>query len=99
MNDAKDKNNEAWHDLLAIDGIGESVADDVVSFVATYHDLIDNLRAAMDVRPYTQNKIDATSPLHGKRIVFTGTLTHMTRDEAKTRAQELGRAGLIIGLR
>ncbi|MBC6445106.1 MAG: NAD-dependent DNA ligase LigA [Alphaproteobacteria bacterium GM202ARS2] len=90
MAQAKDTNSDAWHDLLAIDGIGDSVANDTVSFVATYRTLIDNLSAVMQVRPYAQSKADSSSPLQGKRIVFTGTLQHMTRDEAKKRALELG---------
>lgn len=30
------------------------------------------------------------TPVSGKTVVFTGTLTHMTRSEAKARAERLG---------
>jgi DNA ligase (NAD+) len=35
-------------------------------------------------------EVAATSPLAGKTVVFTGTLAHMTRAEAKATAEALG---------
>jgi DNA ligase (NAD+) len=35
-------------------------------------------------------KVERGSPVSGKTVVFTGTLEHMTRSEAKARAERLG---------
>ena len=93
IRNAQDKNHEDWHNLLAIDGIGLSVASDIVAFVYRYDQLIEHLCHVMQIRPVAARVADKTAPLYGKRIVFTGTLERMSREEAKKRAQALG--GLV----
>ncbi len=87
---AQDHNGEAYQDLLNIDGIGASVAEDVLAFVHEDHnrDVLDDLDALLDIAAFEQPDTDST--LAGKTIVFTGTLEKMTRSESKARAEALG---------
>ena len=77
--------------LVAIDGIGASMATDIVEFFQEQHnlDIINRLLSQITVEDYIDTT-DYSSPLAGKTIVFTGTLNTMTRSEAKAKAQSLG---------
>ncbi len=82
---------EAWDSLLAIDGIGETMA---TSLVTAFHQQnerasIDRLVSHLNIEDVTVPSTDG-SPVAGKTIVFTGTLEKMTRSEAKARAEALG---------
>ena len=87
---AQDPDGDAYGELVNIDGIGPSVAGDVLAFVHEAHNqtVLDDLANALDVAPFAQPTSD--SPVAGKTIVFTGTLEQMTRPEAKARAESLG---------
>lgn len=88
---AKDETSEAYQDLLSIDGIGPSVAEDLVAFFDEPHNLhvLDELLKQITI--LDEKPIDvSSSPIANKTIVFTGTLEHMTRPEAKVRAEALG---------
>ena len=76
--------------LIGIDGIGPSVAADLVTFFAEDHNeaVLDDLQDILTIEPFVQSSTD--SPVAGKTIVFTGTLEKMTRGEAKARAESLG---------
>ncbi|HIJ64031.1 MAG TPA: NAD-dependent DNA ligase LigA, partial [Rhodospirillaceae bacterium] len=87
---AADRDGEAWLGLTAIDQIGPEVAGEIALFFAEEHNLraLDDLLAGLErVEDFAQA---AHSPLTGKTVVFTGSLTRFTRDEAKARAQALG---------
>ncbi|MBT4095310.1 MAG: NAD-dependent DNA ligase LigA, partial [Nitrospinaceae bacterium] len=86
---AVDRENEAYTELVNIDGIGAVAADALVDFHAEDHnaEVLDALEAELDITPFTAPA--ATSPGSGKGIVFTGTLTQMSRAEAKARAEAL----------
>ena len=81
---------EAWADLIRIDQIGDSVAGDLVRFltddanVNAIHDLMNY------ITPIAPEAVSEDSPVSGKTVVFTGTLTEMSRAEAKARAESLG---------
>ena len=83
---------EAMDDLIRIDGMGAVVARDLVAFFAEEHNR-DTL-AALVAQLQTITPAEATtasdSPFSGKAVVFTGTLTRMTRAEAKAKAESLG---------
>jgi DNA ligase (NAD+) len=87
---AQDHESEAYQELIGIDGIGELVAADILSFLHEAHNqrVLDDLDAALDIAPFEQPASD--SPIAGKTIVFTGTLDQMSRPEAKARAEALG---------
>jgi DNA ligase (NAD+) len=90
MTAAQDREGEAWADINDIDGIGPSVAEDILTFMHEDHNrqVLDDLAGLLDVEPFVQPAGD--SPIAGKTIVFTGTLEKMTRSEAKARAEALG---------
>ncbi len=81
---------EAFAALCDIDGVGISMADDLVAFFTEAHNIevLDDLAGQLTIRPL--EKAASDSPVAGKTIVFTGTLERMTRQEAKARAESLG---------
>jgi DNA ligase (NAD+) len=89
LEEGADRASPAWHELLAIDGIGKVVAEAIVDFFAEEHNRaeIHRLRDA-GVDPQPLEKQETGSPVAGKTVVFTGTLETMSRPEAK--ARELG---------
>jgi DNA ligase (NAD+) len=82
--------SEAYQDLNDIGGIGDIVADAVVEFFAEPRNVkaLDALLAEIEVRD--AEKPRKSSPVSGKTVVFTGSLTKFTRDEAKAVAERLG---------
>lgn len=94
MAEAGDPESEAWRRLVAINGIGESMATDIVGFftepnnLAVVDDLLSQLTIADYAAPSAQQA--GNSEFTGKTLVFTGTLSSMTRNEAKARAEALG---------
>lgn len=83
--------NKQTAKLIAIDGIGPSMALDMVEFFQEPHniDIINKLLSEVKVEDYIDTA-NYDSPIAGKTIVFTGTLEQMTRSEAKAKAQSLG---------
>ncbi|MBN66191.1 MAG: DNA ligase (NAD(+)) LigA [Rickettsiales bacterium] len=81
---------EAWDDLLSIDGIGPIVAEALVDFFAEPHNqsLLDDLLGYLRIE--AMEAVAEDSPVAGKTVVFTGTQTTMTRNEAKAKAESLG---------
>ena len=79
-------------EMLAIDGIGPSVVSEARRFFANPDNraAVDALLAQVTVEAVQAPTIDADSVLAGKTVVFTGTLTQMSRAEAKARAEALG---------
>lgn len=91
VTEAADRTAPAWHELNAIDGIGEVVAEAVTDFFAEAHnrDALRLLLAEIEVER-AEPRVAIESPVAGKTVVFTGSLEKMTRDEAKARAESLG---------
>ena len=91
MQAAANPDDAAWSDLLAIDGIGEIMAQSLVGAFSNPAEQasISRLVAKLDVQDAEQPQ-SANSVIAGKTIVFTGTLEKMTRAEAKARAESLG---------
>jgi DNA ligase (NAD+) len=81
--------SEARQELGSISGIGPTIATDLAAFFAEQHNL-DTLNALTEFLTITDAETaTSASPLAGKTIVFTGTLS-MSRPEAKARAEALG---------
>ncbi|HXQ42177.1 MAG TPA: helix-hairpin-helix domain-containing protein, partial [Candidatus Udaeobacter sp.] len=89
---AGDPESAAFQELDAIEGIGPSVATDIVGFFAEPHNLaiLDDLEREVTAADYVRSRAAKESPVAGKTVVFTGTLAKMTRQEAKARAETLG---------
>lgn len=77
--------------LLAIDGIGDIVADAVIEWFKDGGNkkLLKDLRAA-GVKPKRQKRVSGTGTLAGKTYVLTGELDSLSRVEAKAALQALG---------
>jgi len=81
--------SDARLELGSISGIGPTIATDLAAFFAEQHNL-ETLNALAAILTITDAETaTSTSPLAGKTIVFTGTLS-MARPEAKARAESLG---------
>lgn len=91
MREASDPKSAAWADLLSIDGVGEVMAQSVVSTFANLVEraAIDRLVVELNIEDMAQIAA-SDSPVAGKIVVFTGTLTRMSRAEAKAQAEDLG---------
>ena len=91
VTEAAEFSGPAWEDLIGIDGVGEVLAQSLVSTMnqAAERASIDRLVAHLEVQEAAKPKTDG-SPVAGKTVVFTGSLERMTRAEAKARAEALG---------
>jgi DNA ligase (NAD+) len=91
MLDARKEESDAAKDLDNIEQIGPLVARDITAFFAETHNrkVLDELAKELTVEDYKMAAV-GSSPLAGKTIVFTGTLTAMGRSEAKAKAESLG---------
>nr|WP_272903277.1 NAD-dependent DNA ligase LigA [Sulfitobacter sp. M39] len=91
MGHAKSGEGPAWDDLIGVDGVGQVMAQSLVSTFAQEAERasIDRLVAELSVQDVARPDTEG-SPVAGKTVVFTGTLEKMTRAEAKARAERLG---------
>lgn len=97
MEHAQDRDSAAYADLLSINGLGTSMVDDILAFIAEPHnrEVLDALTGSAKDRPALVTVTDferplASSPIAGKTVVFTGSLETMSRNEAKAQAEALG---------
>ncbi len=77
--------------LSAIDGIGDTLVQSLIAFFAREDNCaaIDSLLAVTTPADVAAASAEGGA-FAGKTLVFTGTLTTMTRDEAKARAEAAG---------
>ncbi len=90
-NFAQDMILQETEKLISIDGIGEAMAKDIVEFFQEKHNIqtIEQLKKYINIEDFA-DKINYETQLSGKTVVFTGTLTQMTRAEAKAKALAAG---------
>ncbi|MDX2263866.1 MAG: NAD-dependent DNA ligase LigA [Hyphomicrobiales bacterium] len=88
---AADPDSEAYQHLISVDGIGEAVAQAGAQFFAEGHnrEAVARLLEQVRVEDYAEERA-RDSAVAGLRVVFTGALERMTRDEAKAMAERLG---------
>ena len=81
----------AWK-LKTIDGIGDVMADEIVSFFNDEHNsqALDKLLEHVTVHDAELAAPMADGPLAGKKVVLTGTLSNYTRDQAKDILEQMG---------
>ena len=85
-----DKLTEATEaDLLAVDDIGEVVAESILAWFADEENvqLLNELR---NLGVWPREEVDAELPLAGKSYIVTGTLASMGREEAEDKLRSLG---------
>ena len=85
------RDSEAYEDIDNIEGIGAVVVDALTGFIGEPHnvEVLDALLKEIEVLPYERIAV-AASPITGKTVVFTGTLTKLTRGEAKAQSERFG---------
>ena len=88
---AADIESQAYEDLINIEDVGPSTAEDLIAFFTQDYnqDILTALEGELDILPYEAPK-NQDSPVAGKVLVFTGTLSKITRTEAKAKAESLG---------
>lgn len=81
---------EALSELDDVQDIGPVVAEALLDFFREPHNIkvLDALQRVLHI--HDAEAVASDSPLSGKTIVFTGSLTRMTRAEAKARAEQMG---------
>ncbi|WCR54444.1 MAG: DNA ligase [Wolbachia endosymbiont of Ctenocephalides orientis wCori] len=86
---AKLSNNQAFSDLLCIEGIGEKIAESIRAFFSDQQNInmLNNLVSHLKIFLVANNR--NSSSLSGKIVVFTGTLS-ISRKEAQEQAEALG---------
>ncbi len=79
-----------YQDFVALDGIGEKMAQAVLDFFRNPQNLkmVEDLESELKIQDAVAK--NSNSKFAGKTIVFTGTLEKMTRMEAKKTAEDLG---------
>jgi DNA ligase (NAD+) len=82
--------SETFNELNALDGIGVVVAHSITNFFAEPHNIEVVNELLKHVTPTALAAVQASSPVSGKTVVFTGALEMMTREEAKSMAERLG---------
>ena len=92
MTEAADPEAAAYGDLINIDQIGPAVAADLIAFFAEPHNLaaLEDLTGQLTEITAPETLDTGDSPIAGKTLVFTGTLSAMGRSEAKAKAESLG---------
>lgn len=80
----------SYQEFVAIDGIGEKMAQAVLDYFRDER----NLKMVLDLESELQIEDaelkNSDSKFAGKSVIFTGTLERMTRAEAKKKAEDLG---------
>lgn len=85
----KELMNASYEELSLVDGVGEKVAESLVSFFADSKNetLINNLLKHVTI---TQETVSQSKSLDSLTFVITGSFSSMSRDEAKTRIENHG---------
>lgn len=83
--------NASIERLIEIDGIGDVMANEIVSFFRDEHSMaaLDDLLQYINIKN-SENTVIENTALNGKRVVLTGTLGKYTRDEAKDILERMG---------
>lgn len=84
------RNAPAWK-LKQTNGIGDVMADEIVSFFADAHNVrvLDELLPQVKIRE-SEPAVPQSGPLAGKKVVLTGALANYTRDAAREILERMG---------
>jgi DNA ligase (NAD+) len=82
---------EGYLELAGLAGIGEVATDELIAFFREPHNIeaLDELLQFVAPQP-VERPVTRESAVTGKTVVFTGTLSRITRQEAKAQAERLG---------
>ncbi|MBD3790977.1 MAG: NAD-dependent DNA ligase LigA [Campylobacterales bacterium] len=77
-----------YEQIVAIDGIGEEMANSLLEFMRVNHDFV--LKLFETIRPTVEEKVEAEeNPFKGKTVVLTGTMSE-SRGAIKAMLENLG---------
>ena len=84
------QSTEDYLNLVAIDQVGALMVQDIIQFFSDQSNqaLVQDLMRY--IQPIAPEQPEQDSMVSGKTIVFTGTLTKLSRNEAKAKAERLG---------
>lgn len=84
--------NASYEELQSIQGVGPRIAESIRRFVEDKHNqkIIERLKKAGLQFEEKQRRSVKQSPLMGKTVVLTGTLSSFTREQAKQKIEDLG---------
>ena len=90
MINSRDPLSNSYQNLISIDQIGKSSADDLIQYFNSEQNLnmLDKLLKYIEIQDINFKSVN--SPYSGKTIVLTGSLMSMSRDEAKSILQNMG---------
>lgn len=88
---AQHHDSSEYENLIGIEDIGPSTADDLIGFFVEEHNqkILEELSRELTIHPYKIN-VSGDSKVAGKTVVFTGVLSKITRGEAKAKAESMG---------
>ena len=88
---SQERPGDAYREFSGLNGIGEVATGALIAFFHEPHnrEAVDDLLKELEVEPFVRPAAVA-SPVTGKTVVFTGTLTKVSRTEAKAQAERLG---------
>ena len=81
--------NAKYEELLTTKDIGERIAQSVVEYFANDNGMIDKLKRH-NINMLYLGKTNVNNNFEGKIFVLTGTLSSITRNEAKEKIEEMG---------
>ncbi|MDR0483836.1 MAG: NAD-dependent DNA ligase LigA [Alphaproteobacteria bacterium] len=86
------KEDTSFAEQVNINGLGESILKDLVNYFKSQKNLevITKLQAHITVQDYTESNINSGGILFEKTILFTGSLSKFSRNEAKAMAERVG---------
>jgi DNA ligase (NAD+) len=84
------KTQTHYQEFIALDGIGEKMAQAVLDYFRDGRNLQMVLDLAQEIEVEDALIKNSNSKFSGKSIIFTGTLERMSRAEAKKKAEDLG---------
>lgn len=79
-------------DLLAVHGIGESIAESLVHGMQEHRLEMDDLLSliTIEAKPEIAPNADTSHPFYGKSVLFTGKMAHLERKAAQDAVKKVG---------
>lgn len=85
----EDLKSATIEDLIKIDGIGETIAKEIVEFFKNNIDTLNKLLTVINLK-YNNKEVLENEFFKNKKFVLTGTLSNYSRDEAKELIESMG---------
>ncbi|MEC7208898.1 MAG: helix-hairpin-helix domain-containing protein, partial [Pseudomonadota bacterium] len=87
---ASDQSHEDYQGFVAIDQIGDLMVQDIIRFFQDEDNQMMVSDLMTHIQPVAPEQPAKDSAVSGKTVVFTGTLSKLSRNEAKAQAERMG---------